>query len=157
MFNKNRILDLGGYDESMPICEDFNLWLRALSEGYVIDILDEKLVYRVLHNNSVTSGYNGADESVRLVIRNKLQYLKSTGKLDRKPIIWGINKRDNLLLEELKPYGIEKIKIVDIDNEMPYEVDCNAYHLVTSFSRQKSIFEYLDKNNLQIVDEYIYI
>ncbi|MBU0671614.1 MAG: glycosyltransferase, partial [Candidatus Margulisbacteria bacterium] len=37
--------ELGGFDESLPVCEDYDLWLR-LSLRYPIAYLDEKLIIK---------------------------------------------------------------------------------------------------------------
>ncbi|HQH29579.1 MAG TPA: glycosyltransferase family A protein, partial [Spirochaetota bacterium] len=75
MIRRNKFNELGGYDEKMIICEDFNLWLRALLKGFKFKILEKKLVFRKIHKNSVTRGYDGSSKAIRLVILNKLYYL----------------------------------------------------------------------------------
>lgn len=156
LMKKDRIIELGGYDEEMYICEDFNLWIRALIENYNIDILQEKLIVRKLHKESVTSGYNGSNLSIQLVIRNKIKYLKMTNKLKRKIVIWGVNARNDLLFKELERNNVSEVQVIDIYNEMPIDIDVNAYHLITTFSRRDEIFEYLNCHNLNVVEDYIY-
>lgn len=158
MMKKSRIDELGGYDERMHICEDFNLWLRAFLNNYDIKIMKEKLVVRKLHKQSVTEGYNGAATSIRLVIKNKIEFLKATFKLEGEIYIWGINSRNSILLDELKAVidNENMICIIDIYNEMPRKINKNAYHLVTTFSRRDDVFEYLKNQGLKIVENFIY-
>ena len=159
MMKKDLLTKLNGYDERMYICEDFNLWLRAILANARIEIIPKKLVYRRIHRNSVTAGYNGADDSVRLVINNKLQYLYRVGKLNNKIIIWGKNSRDKILIKELSKFNINvnDILIIDIYQQNNYFVDNTAFHLVTTYSHKKEVFKYFDNNGLSIVDDYIYI
>ncbi len=44
MFRKSKILAVGSYKD-MPFFEDYYLWLRVLKKGYIIENLDEPLLY----------------------------------------------------------------------------------------------------------------
>lgn len=159
MMKKNKIIQLGGYDESMYICEDFNLWIRALINNYYISIMHERLVVRKLHKNSLTEGYNGSSTAIRMVLKNKMQYLKAMGKLKRKIYIWGKNTRTDFVLDEMRKfdYGILDFEIIDIYRNVLPHVDKNGYHLITSYSRCGEIFDYLENRGLKKVVDYIYL
>ena len=45
MINKNALLSLGGYSEGSHVlgCEDWDLWSRAIHEGYVFGKVPERL------------------------------------------------------------------------------------------------------------------
>ena len=44
---RRRLFDEVGYfDESLPACEDYDLWLRVLAAGYSIGLLKEPFVWR---------------------------------------------------------------------------------------------------------------
>lgn len=45
LFTRHFVDTVGFFDESLPACEDYDLWLRALLQ-YEIGLLDEKLVVR---------------------------------------------------------------------------------------------------------------
>ncbi|MBN2058027.1 MAG: glycosyltransferase [Candidatus Saganbacteria bacterium] len=45
LMEKKVFLDLGGFDESLPVCEDYDLWLR-LTLKYQIGYIDEPLVFK---------------------------------------------------------------------------------------------------------------
>ena len=52
---------LGGFDESLPVCEDYDLWLR-MSLRYPIAYLDEKLIIkRGGHPDQLSRKYWGMD------------------------------------------------------------------------------------------------
>jgi GT2 family glycosyltransferase len=52
---------LGGFDESLPVCEDYDLWLR-MALKYPIGYLDEKLIIkRGGHPDQLSRKYWGMD------------------------------------------------------------------------------------------------
>lgn len=157
LMRRNKIVELGGYDEEMYICEDFNLWIRAIIKNYCIHILPEKLTVRRIHKESITSEYNGSELPIQLVIRNKIKYLKEFGKLKKQIVVWGINSRNDILLRELWKNNVVNIQIIDVYSNILDTVDMSAYHLITTYSKKYEVFEYLNDKGLSIVDDYIYI
>ena len=160
MMRKCSVVELGGYDERMHICEDFNLWLRAFIKKFSIKILDKKLVFRIIHKNSVTRGYDGSVKAIRLVIFNKLLYLFQSSIINNKAIIiWGESARSEILVDLLAGFVNKNqvIRVVNVyDKKLPGIV-MNSYNLVTTYTLKNSIFEYFDNNNLKIVEDYIYM
>ena len=70
MLRREALLALDGYDENFATRQDLDLWLRALRAGFVIDVLQEDLIYRRHHLASLSHG--GCDNlylnmSVRLM------------------------------------------------------------------------------------------
>ena len=62
---------MGGFDESMPVCEDYDLWLRIASH-YLFDYIDEKLIIkRGGHEDQLSRKYWGMDRW-RVYTLNKL-------------------------------------------------------------------------------------
>lgn len=55
MFRKADVLALGNYDENLRYNQDFALWSSLLRNGYKMQNLNETLVYRYRHPNSVTA------------------------------------------------------------------------------------------------------
>ncbi len=70
---------LGGFDEAMEVCEDYDLWLRVLKEGS-IELVPQKLVYK----------HGGADDQLSM----KYKFL------DRWHIISLFKHADNPLVRE---------------------------------------------------------
>ncbi len=60
LINKEYFERVGGFDENMEVCEDYDLWLRILKEGS-IDLLPQKLINK----------YGGADDQLSM----KYQFL----------------------------------------------------------------------------------
>lgn len=48
------IKSVGGY-RNFPTCQDYDLWLRLITDGYKIGILNKKLFYFRKHDSSITS------------------------------------------------------------------------------------------------------
>lgn len=87
--------DLGGFDESLPVCEDYDLWLR-MALKYSIGYLDEKLIIkRGGHADQLSKKYFGMDR-FRIIALEKLRDLNLTveqqaqviAELERKRTIW---------------------------------------------------------------------
>ena len=55
MFRRDIFNKLGGYDSKWKLVPDFNLWVRAIKEGYRLSNLPEILVHYRKHPNSVTT------------------------------------------------------------------------------------------------------
>ncbi len=61
MIRRARFLALGGFDESLPVCEDYDLWLR-LSASCAVGLVPEPLVVRRGgHADQLSRRYWGMD------------------------------------------------------------------------------------------------
>ncbi len=58
---KSLILSLGGFDESLPACEDYDLWLRICSQEPVLFIEDALLTKFGGHEDQLSRRYVGMD------------------------------------------------------------------------------------------------
>ena len=102
---------MGGYDNRYIICEDSELWMRAFAKGKKFYILEEKLITRTVHKDSITETYWGNPIAITNVIRIKLNYLITKGLLLNKKIgIIGKNSRNNYVLQLFKEIGIENFE-----------------------------------------------
>ncbi|MCD7994562.1 MAG: glycosyltransferase [Clostridia bacterium] len=54
LMNTERVKALGGY-RPFSACQDYDCWLRMLTSGYQIKILNENLLYFRRHKNSITA------------------------------------------------------------------------------------------------------
>jgi len=86
--------ELGGFDESLPVCEDYDLWLR-MSLKYPIAFLDEPLIIkRGGHADQLSKKYWGMD-------RFRIRALEKLLKMELEP-----DKRALVLAELEKKYSI---------------------------------------------------
>lgn len=61
VMHKNIFSEVGYFDESMPVCEDYDLWLRILVQ-YNVGLLDQKLVTKYGgHSDQLSKKYWGMD------------------------------------------------------------------------------------------------
>ena len=71
MFRKSFFLETGGFDESLPACEDYDLWLR-ISSRHPIHLIDEALVIKRGGHTDQLSSAPGLDkfriQSLRKII-----------------------------------------------------------------------------------------
>ena len=71
--------DVGFFDEELPVCEDYDMWLRICSK-YSVLFLDQKLINKYGgHNDQLSKKYWGMDK-YRLIALEKMidnPYLKS--------------------------------------------------------------------------------
>ena len=54
MMRTQSLRDVGGYDTSFVVCQDYDLWSRMLRKGYKFANIDEYLYNRVSHQNCAT-------------------------------------------------------------------------------------------------------
>ncbi|MFA6549198.1 MAG: glycosyltransferase [Candidatus Margulisiibacteriota bacterium] len=89
---------LGGFDESLPVCEDYDLWLR-LALRYPIAYLDEKLIIkRGGHPDQLSHRYWGMDR-FRIQALNKLLKNEKLTLDQRDLIVQEMGKKYKVLLD----------------------------------------------------------
>ena len=149
---------LGGYDENYSICEDYKLWMDAISNDYSIMILPEKLTYRTLHSSSLTSNYEGSDEAISKVVSIKLKYLNEIGKHIDKIIILGNSKRNTITVPLIKEYikTGKELRILSVYEGLPTKIDAD-YIFVSTFTSREYIFDYLVSIGKKPVEDFIYL
>ena len=88
--------DVGLFDEKLPVCEDYDMWLRICYK-YEVLFLNQKLIYKYGgHDDQLSRKYWGMDR-YRVIALEKMIYNKSLSNIEK---IATINM------------GIEKIKIL---------------------------------------------
>jgi GT2 family glycosyltransferase len=94
MIEKKLFERVGGFDESLEVCEDYDLWLRILKQEYKIALIDEPLIDKYGGNqDQLSTKYWGMD---RFRIRS-LEALHVKYKDDKKLLHVMIKKYDLLL------------------------------------------------------------
>lgn len=59
VFIKKSLFDsVGGYDETIPMCEDYPMWLKITRKGYPFYFLDKYTILYRMHSNSVFGNNN---------------------------------------------------------------------------------------------------
>lgn len=54
MIRKSSVSELGGFDESLVVAEDHELWLRLAMHGYIFAYQHQKLVRRRIHEHNLS-------------------------------------------------------------------------------------------------------
>tara|TARA_S200000501_G_C20872088_1_gene764799 strand:+ start:12259 stop:13083 length:825 start_codon:yes stop_codon:yes gene_type:complete len=75
ILNKSIIEKIGMFDEKMPICEDYDLWLRITSE-YSIIFIDEMLIKKYGGHEGQLSNVSGGIEQFRIYSLEKIMNSK---------------------------------------------------------------------------------
>lgn len=133
MLRKSIFDTLKGYNESYEsIGEDYNLWLRAIKQGYKFAKLPEKLVKIRAHSNSTTRSIKDG-RIIKVIINARLDYLEDYFNSNKKIsyLIWGASKGGELAreiigakLNNLKLIGyIDKFKTGELQNVKIYKPD----------------------------------
>lgn len=55
MFVKDKALDCGGYDESLSVAEDYDLWLKLGCVGKIANLSNKIVKYRI-HDENISFG-----------------------------------------------------------------------------------------------------
>ena len=91
--------DIGLFDENMPACEDYDLWLRA-SLKYKIGLLNEKLIVKRNGQDDQLSRLKGLDK-YRIYTLLKLLKNYNLDEAKRKKVIEILNKKCEIYLNGL--------------------------------------------------------
>jgi hypothetical protein len=78
MFRKNIILEVGSY-ESVPLFEDYYLWIKLLNRGFLIQNINESLLYFRTGNDLISrrSGLKYLKNEINFLIKiYKIGFLK---------------------------------------------------------------------------------
>ena len=99
--------NIGVFDESLRVCEDYDLWLRITSK-YPVEFLDVPLIYKYGGHADQLSKVNDGIESYRIQSLEKI--IKSGFLSDEQKV-----KAVNALVNKMKIYskGLEKRKKLD--------------------------------------------
>lgn len=80
-FLKEKFLEVGGYDESLILGEDYDLWLNFLNKGYKFGYLEERLVKMTIHTGSVRQEKQKLHKKIIDKIRRKHNLPKPDPKI----------------------------------------------------------------------------
>ena len=119
---KKEVLDnIGVFDESLRVCEDYDLWLRITSK-YPVVFLDEPLIYKYGGHADQLSKVNDGIESYRI---QSLEKIIKSGLLSDEQKVLAVNA----LVNKMKIYskGLEKRKkltaLKDIKKNIQYWIN----------------------------------
>ncbi len=104
MIHKSIFEDVGLFDENLPACEDYDLWLR-ITKKYYVGLIDEPLIAKTGgHEDQLSFKYWGMD---RFRIAAMLKHIndKQFGKVVQKEI----RKKAQILINGAKKRGNEAI------------------------------------------------
>jgi glycosyltransferase involved in cell wall biosynthesis len=110
MINKQIFEDVGMFDENIPACEDYDLWLRV-THKYQVGLVNEKLVVKTGgHSSQLSSKYWGMDrlrvQALEKILQHPLEIEKQKSVLDML-----IKKSTILALGSLKRNELERAQI----------------------------------------------
>ena len=113
--------NIGVFDESLRVCEDYDLWLRITSK-YPVVFLDEPLIYKYGGHADQLSKVNDGIESYRI---QSLEKIIKSGLLSDEQKVMAVN----VLVNKMKIYskGLEKRKklaaLQDIKKSIQYWIN----------------------------------
>ena len=118
LIQKELFDDIGMFDESLRVCEDYDLWLRITSK-YPVIFLDVPLIYKYGGHADQLSKVNDGIESYRI---QSLEKIIKSGFLNDEQKVMAVN----VLVNKMKIYskGLEKRKklaaLQDIKKNIEY-------------------------------------
>ncbi|MCF7797586.1 MAG: glycosyltransferase [Lentisphaeria bacterium] len=115
IFQKSLWSEMGGFDEALPVCEDYDLWLR-IARKYPIGFLDEPLIVKTGgHRDQLSQAYPAMDRYRISAMEKHLnaslpsdwqEALLSTLEMKCKIVAQGAEKRGNSALAQT--YGAKQ-------------------------------------------------
>ena len=93
------IKKIGGFDTSLPSCQDWDLWIRLSSE-YEFDYVDKPLVIRNIHGNQITANVNLKIQGRKILLKKYIKDLQNNKKiysshLGRLGSLYSLNNNNN--------------------------------------------------------------
>ncbi|GAF65686.1 putative glycosyltransferase [Bacillus sp. TS-2] len=103
MMRREFVLSLNMYRDTYKYAEDYDLWMRAVRSGYVIQNLQETLLKYRLHANSIVGKNTTNFNVLRDLISIRLDFLLSDiGKENFSYLIWGAGSGGEIVADILK-------------------------------------------------------
>ncbi|URZ06306.1 glycosyltransferase [Clostridium felsineum] len=169
MMKMSTIRQLKGYDLRYKRNEDYNLWLRAISNGYKISMYNEKLIMIRMHSDSKINRDKDNYENIKDIIKSRLSYIKEKFKFENiNYVIWGASNGGNIALEKIEEVFcnstligyIDKFKVGKFQNVDIYSPDALKkmnidYVFIATVPGCKEAKEFLNKNNFVYVKDYL--
>lgn len=102
---KKCLLDIGNFDESLPSCQDWDLYIR-MSQKYNIEYINEPLLKYYVHGDSITGNCAKAIEGHEIITEKVLKIVNSSKlySLKKKILYFHYKKRADIYLK----FGIMK-------------------------------------------------
>ncbi|WP_017752682.1 glycosyltransferase family 2 protein [Clostridium tyrobutyricum] len=169
MMRKNFLIEIDGYFDFDA--EDYNLFLRAIKNGYKIAKLDDRLInYRIYNYSKSKSNLPKISKSIML---SRLLYIKDKYEKFNKPftyLIWGTGNGGNIaynVISKVFPNAklvgavdkFKKGKYFNIEITNPESV-LNIkpeYIFVTTTPGREEAQRFLNENNYKYKEQYIFL
>lgn len=156
MLKKDIFKILIAYEEKY-LCEDYNLWLRALKKGLKIEKIEKKLLKVRRTKNSLSKLGNAGFNMIRDIYLNKLNYVdlcKDT--IINKYIIWGASNGGKIA-EEIIGEKFPSAKCVGYVDSFK-EGDINSIQIFKPLDLTNLEYDYIfiaTSNGRDVADEFL--
>ena len=104
LFSRTLLDDVGWFDETLPICEDYDLWLRITAKFPVLFINDPLIIKYGGHRDQLSRSVDGI-EQYRITALEKILKGPNLTKTDRSAAVQMLIKKLNIYLTGLKKRG----------------------------------------------------
>ena len=104
LFSRTLLDDAGWFDETLPICEDYDLWLRITAKFPVLYIDDPLIIKYGGHRDQLSRSVDGI-EQYRITALEKILKGPNLTKTDRSAAVQMLIKKLNIYLTGLKKRG----------------------------------------------------
>ena len=104
LFSRTLLDDVGWLDETLPICEDYDLWLRITAKFPVLFINDPLIIKYGGHRDQLSRSVDGI-EQYRITALEKILKGPNLTKTDRSAAVQMLIKKLNIYLTGLKKRG----------------------------------------------------
>jgi glycosyltransferase involved in cell wall biosynthesis len=115
--------ELGGFDENLPACEDYDLWLRVASRYSVLYIKTPQIIKYGGHDDQLSRKFWGMDR-FRIASLEKIINSGLLSKTDKEAAVAMLLKKANIYLKGLR----KRDKTVEIEY---YETLCLRFSQLT--------------------------
>ncbi len=129
LIRKEILEELGGFDEQLPVCEDYDLWLR-LTSRYPVLFLEEKLILkRGGHGDQLSRSYWGLDR-FRIRVLAKLLQDPTLGEQKKECALLELKKKCAIYAQGARKRGKEyEADFYERLASKPFETDLERWPL----------------------------
>lgn len=169
LMRKSFIESIEGYRAKYQCAEDYDLWLRGIKKGYIIDNLEKELIKYRIHSESKVRRENANYGVIRDIVNIKLDFLEDYFKdKEINYYVWGASNggeiAQTIINSRLKKSNflgfVDKYKqgkLLEYNVYKPKEINRTNYNyiFIATSTGKKEVEDYLLSKGHKDVDDFI--
>jgi glycosyltransferase involved in cell wall biosynthesis len=129
---------VGHFDESLPVCEDYDLWLRICARYEVLFVPEQLLIKYGGHDDQLSVKYWGMDR-FRIRALEKIQESENLSSPDREAVLRALQEKIDIVLAGARKRNNLALMQEYAQKRRQYQEPFGAWFVSTAFSAERPL------------------